>query len=302
MDVYNDVDFDILLEELLDEDYTTGDESTEDSSSDQLSDSLSPRYVKVRKVPKKKRLQEYAREIHIPKVLKTDIRNSYAAMFANVLNSGDLPLVFGFMDTFFVPEIEQSYTKQLTDENNQLQNLSGHHLGRFELIKYWFTTLSMGPDLIFHLRNPRVHSFSKTHCVQIVCDYQWSGTKLYQEAVNQPSCQQILYVKAEPGEEELVKAVSRAKIEEKYGTQSIEEGKRKRELEEARERDEKREIMLQIMQLVTDHFNTMVLREQPLVINAKGTFTMYTDEFRRITKVEMNTVVDNCLRSTAVMV
>lgn len=301
MEVYDDVDFDELLDELLEEDYTTGDDfSSEDSPTERFDDSPTIVKTKVRKVPKKKRLQQYAKEIHIPKVLKTDIRNSYAAMFSNVLNSGDLPLVFGFMDTFFVPEIEQLYTKQLTDENNQLQHLSGQQFGRFELIKYWFTTLQMGPDLVFHLRNPRVHSFSKSHCVQIVCDYQWSGTKLYQEAINVASCHNFLSVKIEPGEEELVKAVSRTKISEKYGRLG-EEGKRKRDIEEQREKDEKREVMLQIMQLVTDHFNTMVLRPQPLQINAKGTFTMYTDEFRRITRVEMNTVVDNCVKVAVVV-
>src|SRR5205814_63544 len=67
---------------------------------------------KEKKMSRKKKLQLYC---HIPKIMKSDIRNAYPAMLANVLNTGDFSLMFGFMDTFFVPNIVQTSKKSITN-------------------------------------------------------------------------------------------------------------------------------------------------------------------------------------------
>jgi len=301
MEFYDPVDFDELLNDLAEEESTISEEqsTTSEDYSTSSSDAYSLPVVfksKMKKVPKKLRLRMYAKEIHIPKILKSDIRNSYPSMFANILNSGEFPLVFGFLDTFLVPTIKQSYVKTITDTTNEVSFMRGEQAGKFELSKYWCNYIRMGPDMVFHLRNPRIHSHSKTNCVQIVSDFTVEGTKIYGDP--KPTTRVDCHKKVENEEENIRDLINRKLA---LGNEYTKREQRKRELDEMRELDEKRELCRQIELSVENHFQTLTLREKPINFKGVGTLIMYTDEEKRITKVEMDTVVDNRF-STLVLV
>lgn len=300
MDFYDTVDFDNLLDELayfdqpssLDgmneiSDLVLDVVDTQNSDASSTASSLSPVVFehKEKKLSRKKKLQMYC---YIPKIMKSDIRNAYPAMLANVLNTGDFALMFGFMDTFFVPNIVQVSKKSIT---NVAEPVLDHQSGKYDLAKYWYANLALAPDAIVQFSDSQVISYKGTPNCKIVTKLSLEMSHLYEEQANSKECSRILmesgkqdygsayssdYTSSESSEDDSVSYVS-----------SSDGVGRKRTIEAMNETAQKQAIMRNIMESVESMMGKLTLKQKPLSFTSVGTIAMYTNEHKMITKMEL---------------
>jgi len=182
MDYYDSVDFDLFLND-LENDVDVTDDSRSVSSDDVTSSedfskgSASPISCMVVAKPKRKRIRvrKALPAQPGPKVIKDDIRRSYSTMIANVLNSGDFSLIFGFLDTFLTPNAVTMFKKSVKGSvcENHEHNISGV----ISAAQQWFSSLTMAPDAIFSVKDSRV----EYHSGKITANMRFSATKLFDD-------------------------------------------------------------------------------------------------------------------------
>ena len=303
MDFYDAVDFDELLDELSyfdqpsylleqNEVITSSSTSTSEDDSDSYSTnaSLSPVVFeqKEKKMSRKKRLQLYC---YIPKILKSDIRHSYPAMLANVLNTGDFSLMFGFMDTFFAPNVVQVSRKKVTNSAAGAYEIS--QSGKYDLAKYWYANLIVAPDTVAKFSDSQIVSYKGTPDCKIVTKLCLDMSYLYEEQTNPKECSSILmsddsrpkYVPS--GSVSSCGYMSVETDSESVSDDSTKGSGRKRNINEMNESAQKQAIMSNIVSSVESIVSRLTLRAEPVRISSVGTIAMYTNEHKMITKMEL---------------
>ena len=101
---------------------------------------------------------DYSKEFDVmypkPRVVFTDIRRSYMNMFVYCMNSGDISLMYGFLDTFFIPDAYRIATKTYKSLLECKRTCEQH--GIIEISQHWFSRIHMTPDMSISSRNSRI--------------------------------------------------------------------------------------------------------------------------------------------------
>jgi hypothetical protein len=101
-----------------------------------------------RRMGRLKKGEFYKRMPRKPKVLKSDIRLSFASAFVNTYNSGNFDTIWSFMENYFQPSFtfEQSWgtSELVTKRFPPTRRVEGLEKG----IIHWYTRCLMMPDLV----------------------------------------------------------------------------------------------------------------------------------------------------------
>jgi len=176
---YNASDFEELLDDLCTEDNTEVIES---------SNKMNLKFLSTHKEGNKKAKVfaydggtiEFEATFPIPKVIQTDIRRSYGLMFINAVNSGELPLLYGFLDTFLAPnakQITRKLVKSVVDDVHGSQQR-----GVISIAKCWFTRLQMAPDTVLGIKDVKIVSNSDNDGTLLLSKFSIKATKILGES------------------------------------------------------------------------------------------------------------------------
>ena len=87
------------------------------------------------------------------KVFKSDIRWSYCNMFLNVLSSSDVYLMYDFLSTYAVADMQHTYdvTKEFGGSFSKV--------GIGSYLKQWVLNTCSAPDIVYKIEQPNVRNF-----------------------------------------------------------------------------------------------------------------------------------------------
>ena len=278
MDELYDPDFDFLLEELSRAE-TSSEEVTLSSCS---SDSLSVSGGFSTKKQKTSDITDFTDESSIesdlplvkPGILRSDIRRSYAAMLLNVFNALDLPMMYGFFDTFSIPTMENTFSRPdcFRPEGGRLTLKQS---GFLDTIKFWWTSFACKSDAIVSMKECRIVSPTNSNASHIVITFNFKATILYDE--NTISKEMVCFEHSNS----LFLDASQITIGEAQKLVGNKRGKRN-------EAAEKAKTMRSIMSTVDSMVSRLSLRSDPLHIDTDGVITLNLDEHKRITQLFFN--------------
>lgn len=210
----------------------------------------------------------------IPRILLLDIRKCYAKMLVNVMNSQDFPLLFGFIDTYFSPFALHASTK-IVRKGYQRKQYSMNVYGTEEIAKFWYSFMNLSPDGVTTLTDSTIqHTTGK-----IVSSLHKDGTQLFELAGRLSPNDYLEYILIDDLQQEKVSFSSKGAEEETTENQK----KRKIEVDSM---DDKIRRMRGIMMSVDTAVSRLALRKYPLQISMNGSFTISTDENRKIVRIE----------------
>jgi hypothetical protein len=178
---FDTIDFEYLLNSLAgDPEFSSSDENVEslikndDDINSVLSSSSSENETRnccLCPLKKKRKTR------HDIRIVKHDIRRSYSHMFANVLNSFNFFLLFGFLDTYCSPQFENC-SKKYAHKNERV--IESKSINSYEIFaKFLFMHLLIKPDSVFRITNTQYFLSQDKTCSKIVCKYSCKGTEIY---------------------------------------------------------------------------------------------------------------------------
>jgi len=278
---YDSAEFDEFIEDFID---NSGDESlqveNDDANDGNGSVSSISNYDSSEKSSTKRRKRKYVmkapRPVQVPRVLMFDIRKCYAKMIVNVMNSGDFPLLYGFIETYFAPNAHHTSTKAVTHGDSR-NVFSMDVYGSDELVKYWYSFMNLTPDGITTLFDATIqHTTGK-----VVTGIHKDATQIYElRETAIPNSEYLEYILIQESKHDRLSFSSRDCSVVSSSSQ------KKRKTDEMEEVEDKKRRMKSIMSSVESAVSGLVLRKSPLRLSVNGTFSIYTDENKRITRME----------------
>lgn len=268
-DSIDQVEFEDLLNDFLSNDEsgsTSGDENNSfstcstDTSLVPFSCSSNDSNFKFQKM-KNKRIRKYT-YIPVLRVLKRDVRRSYADMFTNVWNSADFPLLFGFLDTYFLSNFQQQSFKPHHKDSRHCRETQGV----VSVAKFWYTTMLLAPDLTMKLTGAKVVCSEDTRLNRVDARFHMTGTRVF-------------YV---PDDMQTIMQTMPTTDEEKVLYDDGRVG-----LKRVNEETARLSIVDSIMSSVQRLVDPFPLSMNPIKMDVEGTFTMFTDEDNRVSRMVM---------------
>lgn len=225
---------------------------------------------------------EFEATFPVPKSVRSDIRRSYGEMFVNAFNSGDLALLFGFLDTFLAPNakrISRISVKSCVD--NSHLNLQR---GAVEIAKSLYKQLLMSPDSVLGITNIRVVSNVETDVTIILSRFSLKATKILGEA-KLDNCHKN---DGKTHSDSLCRTICQIcthffnrehSVSNMLAVDSV-EGLQLDQVDCL-------EKIKQIRQSVDELLRTAALRVDPIHLQANGNLAFFVDKHMRISKLEM---------------
>jgi len=285
---FDQVDFDTLLDDLAEyeEQVAVGalQMDEEESDSEDTEDATTSEDSSVDHHDKKQKIissalvvQRKKRKIKIPRFLVQDIRKCYTKMFQNVMNSGDFPLLYGFLETYYAANPEHSTTKYIKGVPEKVFTMNFYGLN--EVAKYWYCIMNMSPDNILMLTDHTIqHTTGK-----VMSNLHKDGTHIYQDPPFAASYYApYVYIDEKYGKDNMFVRDSRTN-DFAVGHKHTDE-----QDQEVHSVENRKEIMRGIIESVDRVVSHLPLRQPPQPVRADGTLVISTDENKRITKMELS--------------
>lgn len=290
---FDQVDFDILLDDLAhyeeqvaagskrmeqEEEDDSDSENTEDVTTSEDNSSLELHLDKKQKTSTDLVVRR-KRKIKIPRFLVQDIRKCYTKMFQNVMNSGDFPLLYGFLETYYAANPQHSTTKYIKGVKEKIFTMNFYGLD--EVAKYWYCIMNMSPDNILMLTDHQIqHTTGK-----VMSNIHKDGTHIYQDPPFAASYYApYIFIDEKYGKDNMFVRDSRTNeiiVGHKYTDEQD---------QEVKSVEKRKEIMRGIMESVDRVVSHLPLRQPPQPVAADGTLVISTDENKRITKMELSII------------
>lgn len=207
----------------------------------------------------------------VPRVLFQDIRKCYHKMWFNCLNSGDLAMLYGFLDTFSVPDSQMTITRYgSANPEDKLYRMNV--LGLEEMVKYFYCVSNLSPDFVMSITETTVqHTTGK-----VTSKMHKESTMIYEDLPNNPNYWAPYIL-----------------IEDQYS--DICPWDRDFAIGKPQCNDvallDKRQTIREIMKSVDTVISRLHLRMVPAPMSIDGECTITTDEYKRIVKMECSAVV-----------
>jgi hypothetical protein len=252
------------------------------------------------------RQESSSRRLLHPTVVRHDIRLSYALMFTNAINSEDIRIIYGFLDTYFAGNVLQESSKHNLATK---QTFSVVIDGLIPTARFWHSLGQTKADAVSLFFDSKVYTSTDQRRNRIVSNYSFTATQIYNLFSNHPLQQKVVYQCGNDaifssvcsGVEESINDIVALEIEENRRQNTP---KRSRNLNSSpssssstsnwRKFGSKNASNIfhtqsQINQIadslrnVTQH---LPLLQSPIFINALGNLVMHTDENHRITRMQ----------------
>lgn len=187
-----------------------------------------------------------------PRILVSDIRRSYASMYVNALNSGQLPMVYGFLDSFGTPSFCHSMTFTVDADTTVTTKETG--IGSF--VNYWLCGVCETPDIALSIKDSTILTDDDGSNSRVSFNFELSATKVFDDPLQ--SC--LSEVSDDNGSR--IWSVSNEECPNMISMNDI-----------------ARSIALQKQRLV--------LKEIPEKMSADGVITLFLDSCLRIVRLEL---------------
>lgn len=146
-----------------------------DADAVSINSSLDPcTAVKAKSLKKHRKMRRY-------KTVKTDIRDSFAAMYTNSMNSSDFKVMLGYFSTFYRPDAVCHIRRKLPHKN-VLTSITGPQM----FANAMFSNVAIFPDSVSSLTHSKFHKASVNGSVTFSIEI--NVTKMY----NLPSIHEVL--------------------------------------------------------------------------------------------------------------
>jgi len=274
MEYSYDLDFDLLIDDLS-KDITSGEEFSSSSSVGSSPiyticnvDSPTSRRQKAKKTLECDDNSSIESEAQLGKlrILRSDIRRSYANMFLNVISSGDFSLLYGFIDTFCTPNAENVFIRPNCQDVFKDQYLTFKQRGVYDMARYWYASALMKPDAVVSMKECNIHTPFNSTVSTVVSLFRFTATLLLEDMPADYGNPNPTVLKVYGPEESLIGHKRRIDAEQQ----------------------ERASTMKNIMASVDNMVSRLSLRSDPISIDADVILTMYLDENKRVTKMVMN--------------
>lgn len=202
-------------------------------------------------VKKKRTRKKKAPAVPALKMVKNDIRRSYPNLLINVMNSCDFSLLYGLLDTFFVPDFVQNL---YCTYQEGYDGISNHELtlnGLFGVAHHWFTSFLLFPDAAATLLNTEIN----VHAGKIVASMSFTASIVYDQA-------QAIRTLCDNSNRDI--ATQRASALN----------------------DDSKSTIKALLDSICGTINALTPMLQPKAVEAKGTITLHTNEEKQITSIE----------------
>lgn len=246
VDNLNDCDLSDLISFSEDENFSVN-ESPDVSVS--VNDNQQMSVSKRRRIRKKKTFDPFVKI----RVLRSDIRRSYSGMLANVLNSYDYSLMFGFLDTFLTRTAEQTAACSFGADYPPIMLETKQ--GVSDIFQFWCSNLHTIPDSVMKLKNTCVTVPVAGCGSKVMSTFTLEATSIYDMPF--------------PG------------VPEEISADAVPKGC-----------CEGSKVVRSVVGKVTDGLSKLSLRQSPLRIVSEGRFILTLDDEKRITGVDM-VIVNN---------
>ena len=267
--------------------------SIDDNDDDESTLSDSVLFSEEGEVAKKRRITDcrIKRRVRIPRMLVKDIRKLYATMFINSINSGEFPLLYGFLDTYYDHHTAHySLTKYSPGGVDRLFTMN--FFGLDEVGKYWYSILKVSPDNIVRILGCVIQPSTG----KIICRFQKKATQIYVDPpgatgyyapyvfVDKKYGNQVASIN-NGNDEIVVGKSSEASFTTTSSTSSESSGAKSSKEDD--KLDSKFLAMREIMDSVDGVVKELPLQDPPRSVIAEGMFIISTDTNKRITKIEV---------------
>ena len=282
-DDISDVDFDLLLDDLRQDAISVEDcSSVSCNTSANCSLALLAQKLETKKAKtfKKSKVEDDSSidsdiVMARPRILKTDIRRSYATMLFNVMNNCDFPLLYGFFETFFCPNMQSSLTRPIHN-GIRMDDVTHEQQGIQNLAMYWYSSLLTVPDAVLKIKDCNVVSPLNSSESQVVTNYNFQATLMLEEL---PS--------------NYVDCPTKFLVAPVVSTETVCKKRNK-----ANENNEKSKTLRNLMASVDNAVKNLSVRSTPFQIDAEGRVTMYLDENKRVKKIEFKCYPTDSMKQT----
>jgi len=175
--------------------------------------------------------------------------------------------LYGMLYTFFLPDFEQHVINRNPEDAGFPPSI---RKGVDQVAAMFYAVMHMDPDPQVKIDETKVHLISNSSCSKIVSKFHFSATSIYQSADDM-----------ECPKKDDDKRVAQA--ENNMQLQQANTHKRK----DTADNIDNSMIITMIQKSIEDIKKTLPLRSQPMPYSFGGTMTLYTDENKFITKIEM---------------
>jgi hypothetical protein len=192
--------------------------------------------------------------------MRKDVRRQYAEMFTNVWNNTDLPMLYGFLDTYFLNNFRQEMCMIGWDapvvNTRKLDGLN-------TVAKFLYGIMLLVPDSTISLNDVTVVNSEDKSQNRIVAKITLSGTRMFAFAEN-----------------------SRCSLENNKHTIIEDHG----EVGKKRSNDtpSQEEIIHKLKSEAENFVSAFKLMPKTIHVVSEGTFTMYTDDQNRVNRMVMD--------------
>jgi len=128
------------------------------------------------KLPMKK---QYYQKVPFHRILKRDVRRTYAQMYLNVMNSGDISLTVAYFQRFYDQNCTMSRLMQV-NENGQIRKTDMSQTYGRDLIALHFASLVESiPDLVCQWRDASIRQHLNSSGSEVILEASFKGTRFY---------------------------------------------------------------------------------------------------------------------------
>lgn len=115
--------------------------------------------------------------VSVPRILRRDIRRTYANMFVNSINSGQPDMIARFITRFCTPYASSCFSHPDGDELKVMPNFEVS--GSSGIYAMFCAQLLQHPDLVIHMRTSKVVTSPESPGGVVVATCNGFGTKMY---------------------------------------------------------------------------------------------------------------------------
>jgi hypothetical protein len=206
------------------------------------------------------------------RILRGDIRRSFADMYTNVWNSNDLSLMYGFLDTYFTPDFQQETLQVAKHGMVHEVNSNSAISGIVSVAKFWYLQMLLTPDMTITIKESTVVEALDKSQNRVVVRISTKGCRLY-DVPN--SCNKALRTIPITQEEKRLQHEARENMTS-VGS--------KRRLSSSLLRLPIVDSLMRSSQAMVEGFP---LFKKPVEREIDCTFTMYTNESNHVTRFVM---------------
>lgn len=123
--------------------------------------------------------KQYYQKVPFHRILKRDVRRTYAQMYLNVMNSGDISLILAYFQRFYDQNCTMIRMVQVTENGDIRQKDIVHTCGRDLIALHFASIVESIPDLVCQWRDASIRQHFGSSGSEVILEASFKGTRFY---------------------------------------------------------------------------------------------------------------------------